>query len=65
LVGFVNPAAAGLLVVELKNPCVPARAAFDEILAHYLQAACRHDATMRDGTICRQDAGSTFRLSPE
>jgi len=37
LVGFLN--ALALLVVELKNPGVPARAAFDEILAHYRHLA--------------------------
>jgi type I restriction enzyme R subunit len=30
LVGFVNPASAGLVVLELKKPGVSARAAFDE-----------------------------------
>jgi type I restriction enzyme R subunit len=37
LLGFVNPAAAGLVVMELKKPGVPARAAFDENLTHYKQ----------------------------
>jgi hypothetical protein len=37
LVGFVNPAGAGLVVIELKKPGVPARAAFDENLTHYKQ----------------------------
>jgi len=37
LVGFVNPASAGLVVIELKKPGVPGRAAFDENLTHYKQ----------------------------
>ncbi len=37
LVGFVNPAGAGLVVTEFKKPGVPARAAFDENLTHYKQ----------------------------
>ena len=35
LVGFVNPDRSGLVVIELKKPGVPARAAFDENLTHY------------------------------
>jgi type I site-specific restriction-modification system R (restriction) subunit len=37
LVGFVNPDKSGLVVVELKKPGVPPRAAFDENLTHYKQ----------------------------
>jgi hypothetical protein len=37
LVGFVNPDRSGLVVIELKKPGVPARAAFGENLTHYKQ----------------------------